>query len=174
MPALHVAMDDPKANGNGHTTLDASLLRQELVAQKDTYLRLMADFDNYRKRTRRDAAVQAASEKEAFIRELLPVLDNLERALVHDRTLSAASLRQGVEMTRQQLVRLLQSHGIVASEDLGQIFNPHHHEALSVRSDPHKPDQQILEVLQRGYHCGDKVFRPAQVIVNDPGHNPET
>ena len=130
-------------------------------------MRLAADFDNFRKRTRRDAERQAAAEKEAFISDLLPVLDNLERALGSAMPVAAAGLHQGVSMTLQQLGQLLNRHGIEAAEDLGRPFDPHRHEAVSVRYDPNQPDQVVLEVTQRGYDRGDRVFRPAQVIVND-------
>ncbi|MDR3403232.1 MAG: nucleotide exchange factor GrpE [Chthoniobacter sp.] len=148
---------------------DPAILQKALVAQKDDYLRLAADFDNFRKRTRRDAEQQAAAEKESFIRDLLPILDNLERALACEGTTSSAQLRQGVAMTLQQLGGLLHRHGIEPDEAVGRPFNPHRHEAVAVRHDPSQPDHIVLEVVQRGYCCGDKVFRPAKVIVNDPG-----
>ena len=151
---------------------DPVILPEDLAAQKDQYLRLAADFDNFKKRTRRDAARRAAAEKESFIRDLLPVLDNLERALASEQSISSEPLHQGVEMTRQQLGRLLHRHGIEAVEDVGRPFDPHRHEAVSVRHDPRQPDQIVLEVTQRGYCRGDKVFRPAKVIVNDLSHSP--
>jgi molecular chaperone GrpE len=146
---------------------DPALLQTALAAQKDDYLRLAADFDNFRKRTRRDSAQQAASEKEAFIQDLLPILDNLERALACEGATSSAQLHQGVEMTVKQLGGLLQRHGIETVEALGQPFDPHRHEAVAVGHEPSQPDHIVLEVVQRGYSRGDKVFRPAKVIVND-------
>lgn len=151
---------------------DAAQRQEALAAQKEDYLRLAADFDNFRKRTRRDSAKQAAAEKESFIRDLLPIVDNLERALASEQSTSA-QLRQGVEMTLQQLGRLLDRHGIEAVEDIGQPFDPYRHEAISLRRDPSQPDHVVLEVVQRGYRSGDKMFRPAKVIVNDPGHPSE-
>ena len=146
---------------------DQVILQQELVAQKDDYLRLAADFDNFKKRTRRDSEQQAAVQKEAFIADLLPIIDNLERALASGRASSSEQLHQGVTMTLQQLDQLLQRHGIAVVEDVGRPFDPHRHEAVSVQHDPNQLDQIIIEVLQRGYCHGDKVFRPAKVIVND-------
>jgi molecular chaperone GrpE len=151
---------------------DPALLQTALAAQKDDYLRLAADFDNFRKRTRRDSEQQAAVEKEAFIQDLLPILDNLERALACEGATSSAQLHQGVEMTVKQLAGLLQRHGIESVEALGQPFDPHRHEAVAVGHDPRQPDHIVLEVVQRGYARGDKVFRPAKVIVNDPGQSP--
>ena len=146
---------------------DLAILRGELARQRDDYLRLAADFDNYKKRTRRDSDQQAAAQKDAFISDLLPTLDNLERALASEQSPACASLRQGVTLTLQQLNEVLQRHGIQAVADIGSPFDPHRHEAISMRHDPGQPDQVVLEVIQRGYCRGDKVFRPAQVIVND-------
>ena len=140
---------------------DAATLQQELAAQQDDYLRLAADFDNFRKRTRRDSEQQAAAEKESFIHDLLPVLDNLERALASAQSTASAQLQQGVKMTLQQLGQLLHRHGIEAVADLGRPFDPHRHEAVAMRHDPSQPDQIVLEVIQNGYCSGDKVFRPA-------------
>jgi molecular chaperone GrpE len=149
-------------------------LPEELAAQKDDYLRLAADFDNFKKRTRRDAEQQAAAQKEAFIADLLPALDNLERALASAQATDSGALHQGVTMTLQQLGRLLQQHGIEAVEDIGRPFDPHRHEAVSVRHDSRQPDQIVLAVIQRGYCHGEQVFRPAKVIVNDLDHTPGT
>lgn len=148
---------------------DQAALRRELAVQKDAHLRLSADFANFKKRTQRDAEQRAAAEKEAFIVDLLPVLDNLERALACEKTSSSERLHQGVEMTLQQLGRLLREHGIESVEDVGMPFDPHRQEALSVRHDPSQSDHIVLEVLQRGYASGDKVFRPAKVVVNESG-----
>ena len=144
---------------------DAAMLQADLAAQRDQYLRLAADFDSFRKRTRRDSEQQAAAEKDAFIHELLPVLDNLERAL------AAEQVHQGVEMALRQLSQLLRRHGIEAVEDMGQSFNPHRQEAVLVGHDPMQPDHVVLEVTERGYCRDGEVFRPAKVIVNDLSHS---
>jgi molecular chaperone GrpE len=154
------------------TPAEVAGLQTELAAQKDDYLRLAADFDNFRKRTRRDSAQQAAAEKETFILDLLPIIDNLERALACERSVSSEELHRGVEMTLQQVGRLLQRHGIVSVDDVGGPFDPHRHEAVSLGHDPGRPNQTILEVVQRGYGHADKVFRPAKVVVNDLSHSP--
>ena len=155
---------DPASNEQ--TRLEAAL-----ASKQDEYLRLAADFDNFRKRTRRDSEQQAAAEKESFIQDLLPILDNLERALACEESTSSEQLHEGVEMTLKQLGGLLHRHGIEAVEALGKPFDPHRHEAVAVGHDPGQPDQIVLEVIQRGYCRGDKVFRPAKVIVNDPGRH---
>jgi molecular chaperone GrpE len=167
--AINGAADKTVPNG---PALSGSVeLQEALAAQKDDYLRLAADFDNYKKRIRRDSEQQAASGKETIMRDLLPVVDNLERALACERSIASDQLRQGVEMTLQHLRRLLLHHGVEAVEDVGKLFDPHQHEAISVRRDPLQPDQIILEVAQRGYRRGDKSFRPARVIVNDTDYS---
>jgi molecular chaperone GrpE len=140
---------------------DGARLQANLAALKDQYLRLAADFENFRKRTRRDSQQQAAAEKDAFIYELLPVLDNLERAVASE------PMQQGVVTALQQLSQLLRRHGIQAVEDVGQPFDPHRHEAVFVRYDSIQPDGVVLEVAERGYCRGEHVFRPAKVVVND-------
>jgi molecular chaperone GrpE len=162
----------PPASVADAASADPATLQKALAAQKDDYLRLAADFDNFQKRARRDSEQQAAAEKEAFIRDLLPILDNLERALAAEQSISSEPLHQGVTMTLQQVGQLLGRHGIEAVEDLGRPFDPHRHEAVSVRHDPQQPDQIILEVTQHGYCRNDKVFRPAKVIVNDLSYFP--
>jgi len=153
---------------------EVATLKDELTAQRSQYLRLAADFDNFKKRTRRDSDLQAAAEKEAFIHDLLPALDNLERALSCEQSMTSEQLHQGVQMTLQQLFRLLQNHAIESFEDVGRPFDSHWHEAVAIRHDPRRPDHSVLEVVQRGYRRGDKLFRAAKVIVNDSGRCPGT
>lgn len=147
------------------TELDA--LRQELAEQKDLNLRLAADFENFKRRSRLEGEARAAAQKEAFMHELLPALDNLERALASGASPGSRQFHQGVEMTLQQLRQLLRQHGIETEESVGQPFDPRRHEAVSQRHDPAQAALSILEVFQRGYRRGEKVFRPAKVVVND-------
>ncbi|MBV8377320.1 MAG: nucleotide exchange factor GrpE [Verrucomicrobia bacterium] len=153
---------------------DIRTLQAELAGERDRYLRLAADFDNFRKRSARETERRAAAQKEAFIRDLLPVIDNLERALGSDVSTSPQQLRQGVQMTLQQLTQLLRLHGVEPEESVGRPFNPLYHEAVSVRHDPSQPDCVILETFQRGYRRGNEVFRPAKVVVNDLGDTGHT
>jgi molecular chaperone GrpE len=163
---------NPPASVVDTASADPAILQRALAAQKDDYLRLAADFDSFITRTQRDSGQQAAQEKDAFIRDLLPILDNLERALASEQANSSEPLHQGVTMTLQQVGQLLLNHGIEAVEDMGRPFDPYRHEAVFVRHDPCQLDQIVLEVTQRGYCSGDKVFRPAKVIVNDLSHVP--
>jgi molecular chaperone GrpE len=141
-------------------------LRQELSAKKDSHLRLAADFANFKRRTHQEAESRALAQKESFIHELLPVLDNLERALASGASPGSQSFYQGVEMTTKKLRQLLRQHGIEIQESAGLPFDPRQHEAVCERHDPTHPDHAILEILQHGYRRGEKVFRPAKVVVN--------
>jgi molecular chaperone GrpE len=155
------------AGSNLASAPDKQTLQAELAGERDRYLRLAADFDDFRKRTGRETERSAAAQKEAFIRDLLPAIDNLERALASEGSTSPEQLRQGVRMTLQQLTQLLRRHGVEPEESVGKPFNPLYHEAVSVRHDPSQPDHVILETFQRGYRRGNEVFRPAKVVVND-------
>jgi molecular chaperone GrpE len=161
------------AGANAVSAPEVGALQTELAVQRDRCLRLLADFDNFRKRAARETERSAAAQKEAFICELLPVIDNLERVLGSDVSTSPEQLRRGVQMTLQQLTQLLRDHGIEADESRGRPFDSRYHEAVSVGHDPSQPDHVILETFQRGYRRGNEVFRPAKVVVNDLSH-PET
>jgi len=140
---------------------------KELLEQKERYLRLAADFDNFRKRTAQETERRAAAKKEALIHELLPAIDNLERALAVGPNTSFDQLLQGVDMILQQLRGILRQNEVEAEESIGKPFDPLRHEAISSRRDPSKPDHTVLETAQRGYRRGKEAFRPAKVIVND-------
>jgi len=157
----------PSASVADAASADPATLRKQLAALRDEYLRLGDDFDNFIKRTKRDSERQAAAEKEAFIRDLLPIIDNLERALASEQPDSCEPLHRGVTITLQEVGRLLQHHGIEPVEDVGLPFDPHRHEAVFVQHDPTQPDRIVLALTQRGYCCGNKVFLPAKVVVND-------
>ena len=142
-------------------------LKAELAAEKDRFLRLAADFDNFRKRVAQESERRAAVQKKAFILELLPIIYNLERALGSGQSASREQLLQGVEMTLQQLNRLLRAHGIEPEESVGKPFDPRYHEAIASHYDPSQPDHVVLETFQRGYRYGNESLRPAKVVVND-------
>jgi molecular chaperone GrpE len=146
---------------------ETQTLLKDLAAQKDQHLRLAADFENFKRRSRQELESRAAAQKEAFIAELLPVIDSLERALASGTARETAQFHQGVKITFKQLQQLLRQHGIESGEIVGLPFDPHRHEALSQGHEPTQPDHAILKVLRRGYWRGDKVIRPANVVVND-------
>jgi len=159
---------DPLSAADATTAAtESEALLKDLAEQKELHLRLAADFENFKRRSRQESEARAVAQKESLIVELLPVMDNLERALAAGGARDTAPFHQGVDMTLKQLQQLLRQHGVESEEILGQVFDPHRQEALSQGHDPVKPDHAILEVVQRGYRRGAKIVRPAKVIVND-------
>lgn len=141
-------------------------LEQELAVERERYLRLAADFDNYRKRMTREMDRRASSQKEALVLDLLPAVDNLERALTA-KIRSEESFFKGVKMVFDQLVVFLKRHGFEARHDHGESFDEKFHDALAVGYDARRPDLSVLEVWERGWMRGTEMFRPAKVVVND-------
>jgi molecular chaperone GrpE len=140
----------------------------EVERERDEYLndlkRVAADFENYRKRVARDQEGLVARAHERLVKELLPVLDDLERALEAAAEHEEAKLEEGVRLVHRELVAALAREGLVEVETGGQ-FDPHVHEALL--SQPSDEDEgAVLEVLQKGYRLGDRVLRPARVVVS--------
>ena len=136
-------------------------------AQRDEYLkdlqRLAADFDNYRKRVARDQENLVARAHERLVRELLPVLDDLERALEAVGQHEEAKIEEGVRLVERELRQALDREGLCEIEADGH-FDPHVHEALL--SQPSEGDEgAILDVIQKGYRLGDRVLRPARVVI---------
>ena len=130
----------------------------------DAYLRLAADFDNYRKRVARDQAELSRRANERLLNELLPVLDDLERALEAASQHEEAKLEEGVQLVHRSLSALLARHGLSEIEAEG-AFDPHVHEAMLTQPADGAEDGSVLQVLQKGYRLGDRVLRPARVIV---------
>jgi molecular chaperone GrpE len=135
--------------------------------ERDEYLdslqRLKAEFDNFRKRTENERAAQAARASEALVKELLPVLDDLERALEAANQHENAKLEEGVALVHRALAGLLAREGLVEVETEG-AFDPHTQEALLSQTSS-EPEGSVIQVLQKGYRLGDRVLRPARVIV---------
>jgi len=141
-----------------------------LEAERDEYLndlkRVAAEFENYRKRVLRDQESLVARAHERLVRELLPVLDDLERALAAAEEHEEAKLEEGVRLVHRELKAALDREGVAEIETDGH-FDPHVHEALL--SQPSEAEEgSVLEVLQKGYKLGDHVLRPARVVVAAP------
>ena len=126
-------------------------------------LELQAEMDNFRKRQQRRADEAIAAEKERLLNRFLSVADNLGRALAHSDE-PEATLYQGVELTHRELMRLLESEGVNRIESVGQPFDPNLHEALAIMPAEVEPNT-IIEEVEAGYTLGDKLLRPARVIV---------
>jgi molecular chaperone GrpE len=141
---------------------------EELTRQRDEYLdslrRLKAEFDNFRKRTESERAAQAARASEALVKELLPVLDDLERALEAAEEHEEAKLEDGVRLVHRALADVLARTGLAEIETDG-TFDPHVHEALLAQPVDGAEPGSVVQVLQKGYRLGDRVLRPARVVV---------
>jgi molecular chaperone GrpE len=141
-----------------------------LEAERDEHLndlkRVAADFENYRKRVARDQEGLVARAHERLVKELLPVLDDLERALAAAEEHEEAKLEEGVRLVHEELKSALKREGLAEIETNGR-FDPHVHEALL--SQPSEAEEgSVLEVVQKGYRLGDRVVRPARVVVAGP------
>ncbi len=160
--------DVPSEAGPAERVAELERLLAEAEAERDEYLadlqRLAAEFDNFRKRTARDQESLVARAHERLVRELLPVLDDLERALEAASMHEEAKLEEGVALVGRQLRDTLAGEGLLEIDTDGQ-FDPHVHEALLAQ--PSEAEEgAIIQVLQRGYRLGDRVLRPARVVVS--------
>jgi molecular chaperone GrpE len=159
---------DDRANAQAEPTLEEQVAA--LAAERDEHLndlkRVAAEFENYRKRVARDQESLVARAHERLVKELLPVLDDLERALAAAEEHQEAKLEEGVRLVHRELAAALQREGLAEIDTDGQ-FDPHVHEALL--SQPSDADEgSVIEVVQKGYTLGDRVVRPARVVVAAP------
>jgi molecular chaperone GrpE len=140
---------------------------EALTAERDEYVnhlqRVAAEFENYRKRTAREQADFAARANERLVKELLPVLDDLGRALQAAEEHEEAKLEEGVRLVHRQLAELLRKEGLAEIETDGN-FDPHVHEAL-LSQPSEAPEGSVIDVVQKGYRLGERVLRPARVVV---------
>jgi molecular chaperone GrpE len=137
---------------------------EEAAGDDDRLLRLAADFDNYKKRAAREREEYVTLANERLLKELLPILDDLERALGAAEQHEEAQLEEGVRLVHRSLASLLERNGIAVIETEGK-FDPHVHEALLSQPAEDKESGDVLDVIQKGYRLGDRVVRPARVIV---------
>jgi molecular chaperone GrpE len=140
---------------------------ERIVEQPEDYLalaqRIQADFENYRKRAAREAAVAGERAKSGLVRELLPIVDNLERALASAEE-GEQHLAEGVRLVHSELIAVLERNGVQQYDPAGEKFDPAEHEALSVRNDG-EPGV-VLDVVEKGYRTNGAVLRPARVVVS--------
>ena len=130
---------------------------------EDRLLRVAADFDNYKKRVAREREEYVAHANERLLKELLPILDDLERALDAVGQHEEATVEEGVRLVHRSLASLLQKNGVREIATEGK-FDPHVHEALL--SQPSEAEEgSVIDVVQKGYTLGDRVVRPARVVI---------
>jgi molecular chaperone GrpE len=140
---------------------------EECKAINDKYLRLAAEFENYKRLTQRDQREQIRFGNEQLLKELLPVVDNMERAIKAARANgSDSALIQGVELTLKQLFGILAKFGVQAIETAGQDFDPSAHQAVSYGPSNDVPANKVLDEFQKGYRLHDRILRAAMVSVS--------
>ena len=142
----------------------AAALEAELKEKSDRILRLQADFENFRRRTAKEKEELAAVITQNILGDLLPLLDNFERAMAVEQT-DGEAFQKGVEMIFTQLREVLNKHGLQSIEAEGQTFDPNFHQAVMRVEDSDAPDGTITQVLQKGYQAKGRVIRPAMVQV---------
>lgn len=160
--------EDGEASGEEDAPDPLEEALRESEEYRDRWMRLAAEFENYKKRRSRefDALVHSASEN--LIRELLPVLDSVARALEHrdDGEEESDGFKQGVTMIMEQFPKVLERRGLSEIDALGRPFDPNYHEALMQMSSDEHAEGLVMGVVDRGYRLGDKVIRPAKVVVS--------
>jgi len=142
-------------------------LEEKIAEFENRYLRLQADFDNSRRRSRIEAEANEKYRAQKLIIDILPVVDNFERALIMEvENEQAKSLKQGLEMVYRSLVDALLKEGLQSIEAVGKEFDPHLHQAVMQGNDENIGSNIIVEEFQKGYLLKDKVIRPSMVKVN--------
>ena len=138
--------------------------QQPDVVDDDRLLRLAAEFDNYKKRAARERQEYTTLANERIVKDLLPILDDLERALTAVEQHEGAQLEEGVRLVHRSLASLFERNGLTEIDAAGK-FDPHVHEALLAQPAEEREPGDVLDVIQKGYKLGDRVVRPARVIV---------
>lgn len=153
----------------------AARLETEVAALRDQLLRALAEAENQRRRSQREREEAVRYAAAPMLRELLPVADNLQRALesvpaeAADRDGTLKILLEGVQLTQRELQAVFERHGIVKLDPVGERLNPHHHEAMFEVPDPEQPSGTIVQVVEPGYLLHDRLLRPARVGVAKGG-----
>jgi molecular chaperone GrpE len=159
--------DSPVAIGGSSAQEELAGKAEECKALNDKYLRLAAEFENYKRLTQRDQREQIRFGNEQLLKELLPVVDNMERAIKAARAKgSDSALVQGVELTLKQLSGVLAKFGVQAVETAGQDFDPSAHQAVSYGPSNEVAANKILDEFQKGYRLHDRILRAAMVSVS--------
>jgi molecular chaperone GrpE len=161
---------DARSEAQATDAASAPAQKPALQDERDRYLDLLlrktAEFDNYRRRTDKERREQTERVSGDLLLEMLPVVDDLERALkVEAGSEQAMAYRTGVELIYKQLIELLKRRGVNPIESVGQDFDPHFHQAVTTEAREGARDGEVIEELRRGYLIGERLLRPAMVKV---------
>jgi molecular chaperone GrpE len=162
-PGPETSADAGTAAATAPDALDA--LRREKDALQDRLLRTAAEFDNYRKRVERERRELSEYAGADVLTDLLPIVDDLERALQTPVTGESESYRRGVELIHKQMTDLLRKRGVKPIEAVGTRFDPRFHEAVAQEVSPDHAEGEVMAELRRGYMLGERLLRPATVKV---------
>lgn len=164
------SLDECSPNSEaGSTSIQDELVvkSEECKALNDKYIRLAAEFDNYKRLSQRDQRDQIRFGNEQLLKELLPVVDNMERAIkAAQASRGDSALVQGVELTLKQLSGALAKFGVQTIETVGQEFDPSAHQAVSYGPSDDMPANKVLDEFQKGYRLHDRILRAAMVSVS--------
>jgi molecular chaperone GrpE len=159
--------DPEQRDGSSPVPADSQLdaLRKEKDALQDRLLRTAAEFDNYRKRVDRDRRDQADAATADALADLLPIVDDLERALKAPATGDVDSFKKGIELIHQQMLELLRKRGVKPIDAVGTEFDPRYHQAVAQETSTDHREGEVMEEFARGYMLGERLLRPAMVKV---------
>lgn len=159
--------DEQELTGEAKLQKELETATKTIEEQKDKYLRLSAEFDNYRKRTMKEKAELIKNGGEKTISAILPILDDMERALQNAaKTEDLDAIRQGIELISQKFHKVLEQEGLQKMEPIGESFDTDYHEAVALVPAPNEEQKgKVLDCVQTGYKLNDKVIRHAKVVV---------
>lgn len=175
-PGIAVEVDTSELPAARIAELEAAVakLEQEKKENFDKYLRAVADLENYRKRGKRDLDDARAEAKTKVLKEMLPVVDNLERAVEHaEKSGEPGAVVDGVRLVLRQFLTSFERVDVTPVDAANQPFDPNLHEAISQQETDEFPPGTVVQVLQRGYRLGDRLLRPALVVVAKAKPAPE-
>lgn len=162
---------------SGEEPDELQVARKEAEEAYDRFLRLSAEFDNYKKRVARETAEFKKFANETLVREILPIIDNLERAIESSGADSEAKngLVEGVDMTLKEMLKVFHKFNVKPIESIGESFDPSFHQAVMQEETEDHPENTVIKELQKGYIMHDRLVRPAMVIVSSakPENEPE-
>lgn len=178
--------DEPKAGEKAEMDMadkvdksemdEAGALKEQLSAEKDRLLRLSAEFENYKKRKQREMDEFKKFANETIFRQILPVVDNLERAIASAETNSGegTNLLEGVKLTHKDILKLLEMFSVKVIKAGNEPFDPNFHQAVTRQETDEFPENTVTAVLQNGYLLHDRLIRPAMVVVSKRTENGKT
>jgi molecular chaperone GrpE len=173
-PAKEVAVPEEAGAREAETATEPTpdqriaALERDKKEALDRMLRIAADFDNYRKRARRETEDATRRAREEALCAVLAVADNLERALDHADEQNNASIAEGVRLVHRQLLAVLEKFDVRPYSSVGSAFNPEEHDAVGQQETAEAPPGSVTREMQRGYRVGNRVLRPAMVVVARP------